>query len=387
MNRDNYLNSCKKCINKARQTKKETIEYDPTAIIIPDFPNYTINPNGIIWNIKTHKIIKGSTTAYGYKIIKLFNEKKSKHFSLHRLLATLFVKCDNKESLSKLVVDHQNRDQRDNSLGNLKWTTFSKNNLNKSKKRNCSCEFIGVSKNKNKWNARISINKKTKHIGNFDSKEEAARAYENEKRLILGNQVRINFEDEEMKIPIKQINNYTCQEYVYTSEMLNNLDNLKKHTLKKFPDYSIFENAVIKNNKTRNYITGTIESNYRCVSIKDKYGKRRKCRVHRLLGICFIENPNNKPIIDHIDGNSINNSLSNLRWVDRKENNVNTRKRKNATSIYKGVSWSKTTQKWQATISIDGKPKKLGLFDTQEEAAKVYAKKAKVQHGEFYRQT
>ena len=42
--------------------------------------------------------------------------------------------------------------------------------------------------------------------------------------------------------------------------------------------------------------------------------------LHRLLALTFIPNPNNKPEVDHIDGNRTNNDLSNLRWVTHKEN-------------------------------------------------------------------
>lgn len=43
-------------------------------------------------------------------------------------------------------------------------------------------------------------------------------------------------------------------------------------------------------------------------------------RVHRLLAITFIENPDNKQYINHIDGNKENNSLDNLEWVTHQEN-------------------------------------------------------------------
>ena len=42
--------------------------------------------------------------------------------------------------------------------------------------------------------------------------------------------------------------------------------------------------------------------------------------VHRLLGFAFIENPFQKPMINHIDGNKLNNSIQNLEWVTNSEN-------------------------------------------------------------------
>lgn len=51
-----------------------------------------------------------------------------------------------------------------------------------------------------------------------------------------------------------------------------------------------------------------------------KNGKSNKKRVNRLVAIAFIPNPNDYPVVDHIDGNKENNSVSNLRWVTDEEN-------------------------------------------------------------------
>lgn len=54
-----------------------------------------------------------------------------------------------------------------------------------------------------------------------------------------------------------------------------------------------------------------------------KNGKVKHKTIHRLLALNFIPNPLNKPCIDHIDGNKLNNSLDNLRWCSHKENSNN----------------------------------------------------------------
>jgi len=79
--------------------------------------------------------------------------------------------------------------------------------------------------------------------------------------------------------------------------------------------------------QVRRIVSGKIlkpanSSGYLCVNLC-KNGVRKKYYIHRLLGIQFIPNPENKLEIDHIDRNRQNNSLENLRWATRKEQQNN----------------------------------------------------------------
>ena len=51
-----------------------------------------------------------------------------------------------------------------------------------------------------------------------------------------------------------------------------------------------------------------------------KDGKVKNTRVHRLVALCFVNNPNNLKLINHIDGNKLNNYYINLEWCDYSHN-------------------------------------------------------------------
>ena len=88
--------------------------------------------------------------------------------------------------------------------------------------------------------------------------------------------------------------------------------------------------------------------------------------------------------IDHIDGNGLNNQRSNLRSCNHSLNAMNSKKRPNTTSVYKGVS-KLSGGKWKAQIELNQKSLYLGSFITEEEAALAYNQKAKELFGEYAR--
>jgi hypothetical protein len=88
-------------------------------------------------------------------------------------------------------------------------------------------------------------------------------------------------------------------------------------------------------------------------------------------------------LVDHKDGDGLNNQRDNLRACTRSQNAANAGPQRNNTSGYKGVSFQ--GGRWVAQTKIDGKNRRLGSFSTPEEASKAYLAAIMERHGEFAR--
>jgi len=92
--------------------------------------------------------------------------------------------------------------------------------------------------------------------------------------------------------------------------------------------------------------------------------------------------PNKKSYLDRIDSDK-NYSKANCRWVTPQQSSWNTGKRRNCSSIYKGVSFNKRVGKYTSIIMKDGKSNHLGYFDKEDDAGRAYNKMALKLFGEY----
>jgi len=139
------------------------------------------------------------------------------------------------------------------------------------------------------------------------------------------------------------------------------------------------------------------DEDYELVSERDWYVWERlegQRRVHGPYAYCLLRDGRfakvfmhqfltGWPKTDHEDHDGLNNQRSNLREATTAQNNHNQRPRIAGSSRYKGVTWHRQVGKWQATIKLNGKCHYLGVFLSEEEAARAYNEAALNAYGSY----
>tara|TARA_R110000772_G_scaffold29709_1_gene74117 strand:- start:749 stop:1297 length:549 start_codon:yes stop_codon:yes gene_type:complete len=110
-------------------------------------------------------------------------------------------------------------------------------------------------------------------------------------------------------------------------------------------------------------------SEYRMIALS-KLGKIKLKKISRLVAIHFIPNIHNKKVVNHIDGNKLNDNINNLEWCTHSENNIHAfdiglSKSKNK---LRGVYYEERRKKWAAYLYRENKNLFIGRFKTELEA-------------------
>ncbi len=130
------------------------------------------------------------------------------------------------------------------------------------------------------------------------------------------------------------------------------------------------------------------EKNYsRLVQYKWNLSHRNNvCRMERGKYVSlhrFIMNASPGTEVDHINHNRLDNREVNLRICTKSQNQMNSRKRANRSSRFKGVSWNSKAKKWHARLAKENAKYFLGVYESEEDAAIAYNVAAQLFFGRY----
>jgi hypothetical protein len=262
---------------------------------------YKISSLGRIKNKQTRRILSIKPVSDGYIRTNLsLNNNILKHFYIHRIVALTFI--PNPEN--KPTVNHINTIKDDNRVINLEWATFNEQSYKENRKPHK--QKIGLKKI---YQCDLE--------GNIIKKWDKAIDAENALNINRKNILKV------LKGERKQSGGFIWK---YCEKENTEIED---EVWKKVPLgnelVETFASSLgrIKRRTDGEPVYGTLrESGYYDIGIPkiNEKNKKKTFRAHRLVALAFIDNPENKPFVNHIDENKSNNAIINLEWMTNKEN-------------------------------------------------------------------
>lgn len=289
-----------------RNDIEEHIEDEEWKITTED-NNYEVSNKSNIRNKHTKQLMK-TRNINGYSIVSIGDN----NLLVHRIVAKAFIpNPENKPS-----VDHIDKNRSNNCVENLRWATSKEqceNRNHKGKQKTAQDRKI--------W--RINIDNENDKVL-YNNIEEVID-FIIEKNLTKTINRKNIFQNLKKQLLNHKVNGTTikmCYGYKWKYEECKNLENEEWKNIK-----DIYPDAIdmkISNygrvlNKLGDFVLGTLDGfGYKIIFLGIE-NKRHK--VHRLVAELFIQNPENKKVVNHKDGNKLNNHVNNLEWNTHSENN------------------------------------------------------------------
>jgi hypothetical protein len=269
---------------------------------VDGYENYEVSSFGKVRNKNTGRILKPACKG-GYMYVGLSLNGKIKTTGLHRLVALAFI--ENPEN--KPHVNHKDKNRSNNNIFNLEWCTAMENNIHKSsslqQKTNQNLKVWRVDKNTNE---KLEL-----HNSIYDA---AIWCVEN------NHSSSANISRANISSVMRGLYKSSCGFKWIMDDQVSLENEIWKNVVidgKTFENYFVSNLGRFKNSK------GVIMENYKPHHSGYIYLRvnKEKYALHRLVAFAFIENPENKPVVNHIDGCKTNNCVFNLEWCTIKENN------------------------------------------------------------------
>jgi Fe-S-cluster containining protein len=266
------------------------------------FENYEVSSFGKVRNKKTGRVLKACNNG-GYYCVGLSNIK-TKTYSVHRLVCDAFIpNNENKEH-----VNHKDKNGLNNNINNLEWMTPHENNIHRS---------LGVKQTTNQNLVIYRMNTETNEkLETYNSIDDASKWL-----VSQGLTSNVNSAKSSISCTIRGVykSSFGFKWSKVEQEILENEQWMEvKMDNKVIEGYYVSSLGRFKNTK------GVIMTDYKAHHSGYVYVRVniQKYALHRLVALMFLPNLENKPFVNHIDGNKTNNSANNLEWVTCSENNL-----------------------------------------------------------------
>lgn len=296
---------------KTKEVKNVKIEWKK----LDGYSKYEISNNGLVRNVNSGQLVEGSIKE-GYVHVSLYPDNGDKHRPkrVHKLVALLF--CGMKDGCD--IVNHLDGDKMNNHYSNLEWTTCRENTRHASR--------IGKLNGSN----HKPVERTCIQTGNKKTYMSISEAHEDNKSEIKHASYIVNCCSGEQKTT----GGYSWR-YLKKSD-LECEPPIDGKMLEKYSNYLITSDGKIYNKNLERYLRPSKNGvGYLLIDLyADEYdeskdvskyaqkrsAKRKKFRVHVLVAMCFIPNPNNKPEVNHKNKIRTDNRVENLEWVTSQEN-------------------------------------------------------------------
>lgn len=267
------------------------------------FENYEVSSFGKVRNKKTGRLLKAYNNG-GYYYVGLSKDCKLFSFSVHRLVCQAFIpNNENKEH-----VNHKDKNSLNNNIENLEWMTPHENNIHRS---------LGVKQTTNQnlvvYRTHTETNEKLETYNSIDDASQWV--------VSQGLTNNINSAKSSISCTIRGVYKSSFG-FKWKKVEQDNLENEEWREVKM--DNTVVEGYYVSSLGRFKNSKGIIMTDYKPHHSGYIYVRVnvQKYALHRLVALMFLLNLENKPFVNHIDGNKTNNSANNLVWVTCSENNL-----------------------------------------------------------------
>lgn len=256
---------------------------------------YEVSNLGRLRRATTKRVLKGNVRSSGYKLYTIVGQT----LQSHRVVARAFIPNPSK----KPTVDHHKSSEKtNNALTNLRWATWAEQSANTERR---------ATNEKNQRPVRMLDKDTREFIRRFDSATAAARYLNKRRPVNIGLALRGR--------------SRTAYGFVWEYEEAETIEGEEWAQIpREFFDLRE-PHEVSSHGRLRNLTTGRMGSGSSRKTgaigfgLTFTDGRMRLILVARVVASVFLENPENKPVVMHIDGDKANNHVSNLAWATQAE--------------------------------------------------------------------